>query len=182
MYRIGFLYPSVRGCDWNVSWRPPARPLPCCARNWVTPKRLLPHTSPSGLRARPAVTPLVDTINTRGREPPHRQEITRRAKKRQQKYSTKGLNKSGHIEGLLFSRTTQIHIPSDLVVGYWTSAVESSSPLDFLSLHAMWTPFGRLISYRIASIISMGCDFTTKSGGICSSFFVVHTTITLQSV
>ena len=33
------------------------------------------------------------------------------------------------------------HIPSDLVVDHWTSAVESSSPLDFLSLHVMWTPF-----------------------------------------
>ena len=24
---------------------------------------------------------------------------------------------------------------------HWTSAVESSAPLDFLSLHATWTPF-----------------------------------------
>jgi hypothetical protein len=54
----------------------------------------------------------------------------------------------------------------DVVVGYWTSAVESSSPLDFLSLHAMWTSFGGLISYKIMSIISVGCDFTTKSEGI----------------
>src|SRR5207253_9048475 len=58
------------------------------------------------------------------------------------------------------------HIPSDLVVDHWTSAVESSSPLDFLTLHAMWTPFGRLIWYKIMSIISVGCDFTTKSEGI----------------
>src|SRR6266853_4015948 len=55
---------------------------------------------------------------------------------------------------------------SDLVVDHGTSAVESSSPLEFLSLHAMWTPFGRLISYKIMSTISVGCDFTTKSGGI----------------
>ena len=32
---------------------------------------------------------------------------------------------------------------SDLVVDHWSSDVESSSPLDFLLLHAMWTPFGR---------------------------------------
>ncbi len=31
---------------------------------------------------------------------------------------------------------------------HWTSAVESSAPLDFLSLHATWTPFGRLISCK----------------------------------
>jgi hypothetical protein len=54
----------------------------------------------------------------------------------------------------------------DLVVDQWTSAVESSSPLDFLSLHTMRTPFGCLISYRIMSILSVGCDFTTQSGGI----------------
>jgi glutamyl-tRNA reductase len=30
----------------------------------------------------------------------------------------------------------------------------------------MWTSFGRLISYKIMSMISVGCDFTTKSGGI----------------
>src|SRR5712675_2324186 len=58
------------------------------------------------------------------------------------------------------------HIPSNLVVDHWTSAVESSSPLDFLSLYAMWTPFGRLINYKIMSTISVACDFTTKSGRI----------------
>ncbi len=56
---------------------------------------------------------------------------------------------------------------SDLVVDHWASAVESSSPLDFLSLHAVWTLLGRLIGYKIMSILSVGCDFTTKSGGIC---------------
>ena len=50
-------------------------------------------------RARPEVTPLVDTTSTRGREPPPRQEIICKDKKRQKKYS-KGLDKSGHIEGL----------------------------------------------------------------------------------
>jgi hypothetical protein len=58
------------------------------------------------------------------------------------------------------------HIPSDLVVDHLTSAVESSSPLDVLSLHVMWTPCRRLISYKVMSVISVGCDFTTKSGGI----------------
>src|SRR5438094_4772036 len=61
---------------------------------------------------------------------------------------------------------TMSHIPSDLVVDHWTSAVDSSSRLDFLSLHALWTPCGRLRSYKIMSIISVGCDFATKSGGI----------------
>src|SRR5438093_6715564 len=56
--------------------------------------------------------------------------------------------------------------PPDLVVDHWTSDVESSSPLDFLLLHAMWTPFGCLMSYKIRPIISVACDFTTKSGGI----------------
>src|SRR5438093_12528218 len=56
--------------------------------------------------------------------------------------------------------------PPDLVVDHWTSDVESSSPLDFRLLHAMWTPFGCLMSYEIRPIISVACDFTTKSGGI----------------
>src|SRR2546429_7898349 len=56
--------------------------------------------------------------------------------------------------------------PPDLVVDHWTSDVESSSPLDFRLLHAMWTPFGCLMSYKIRPIISAACDFTTKSGGI----------------
>jgi hypothetical protein len=43
----------------------------------------------------------------------------------------------------------------------------SSSSLDFLSLHALWAPFGRLMSCKIMSTISVACDFTTKSGGIC---------------
>src|SRR5438552_12846136 len=54
--------------------------------------------------------------------------------------------------------------PPDLVVDHWTSDVESSSPLDFRLLHAMWTPFGCLMSYKIRPIISVACDFTTKSG------------------
>src|SRR5437764_12621891 len=61
---------------------------------------------------------------------------------------------------------TMSHIPSDVVVDHWTSAVDSSSRLDVLSLHALWTPCGRLRSYKIISIISVGCDFATKSGGI----------------
>jgi len=34
----------------------------------------------------------------------------------------------------------------------------------------MWTPCGRLIHYKIMSIISAGCDFTTPSGGIGNFF------------
>ena len=56
--------------------------------------------------------------------------------------------------------------PPDLVVDHETSAVESSSSLDFLTLHALLIPCGRLIGYKIMSIISVGSDFTTKSGGI----------------
>src|SRR5438132_4297052 len=44
--------------------------------------------------------------------------------------------------------------------------LRAAHPLDFLSLHAMWTPVGSLISYKVMSTISVGCDFTTKSGGI----------------
>jgi len=60
----------------------------------------------------------------------------------------------------------KFHTPSDLVVDYWTSDVESNSPLDFLWRHALWTLFGHLMSCKIISIISVTCDFTTKSGGI----------------
>src|SRR5215470_14247535 len=63
--------------------------------------------------------------------------------------------------------TRKGHIPPDLVVDHWTSDVESNSPLDFLLLHALWTPFGRLMSYKIISIISVACDFTTKFDGMC---------------
>ena len=37
---------------------------------------------------------------------------------------------------------------SDLVVNHWTSDVESRSPLDFLLRHALWTPFGHLMSCK----------------------------------
>ena len=65
--------------------------------------------------------------------------------------------------------------PPDLVVDHWTSDVESSSPLDFRLLHAMWTPFGCLMSYKIRPIISVACDFTTKSGGIWFLFVLGNT-------
>src|SRR5947199_3813309 len=63
------------------------------------------------------------------------------------------------------------HTPSDLVVDHWTSGVESNSLLAFLLRHALWTPFGRLMSCKmmsckILSRISVPCDFTTQSGGI----------------
>jgi hypothetical protein len=54
----------------------------------------------------------------------------------------------------------------DFVVDQWNSDVERSSPRDFLWLHAMWTPFGHLMSCKIRPVISVACYFTTKSGGI----------------
>jgi hypothetical protein len=43
----------------------------------------------------------------------------------------------------------------------------------------MWTPFGRLMRYEIMSIISVACDFTTKSGGICN-FFVAQDSTAME--
>src|SRR5882724_8528450 len=51
------------------------------------------------------------------------------------------------------SSSASFQTPPDLVVDHWTSDVESSSPLDFRLLHAMWTPFGCLMSYKIRPII-----------------------------
>src|SRR6266446_298726 len=82
------------------------------------------------------------------------------------KLSSKGSERTCIRSGLTTFLPCTFTAHSDLVVDHWTSAVESSSPLDVLSLHAMWTPCGRLICYKIMSIISVGCDFTTKSGGI----------------
>ena len=73
----------------------------------------------------------------------------------------------------------QFQTPPNLVVGHWTLDVEGSSPVDFLVLHAMWTRFGRLMSYNIMSIISVACDFTTKSGGMWG--FEVTPSISLLS-
>src|SRR5215470_2436175 len=56
---------------------------------------------------------------------------------------------------------------SNLVVAHWTSAVESTSPLDFLWRHDLWMLCGCLMSYKIRPIISATCDFTTKFDGIC---------------
>src|SRR5215510_16105611 len=61
---------------------------------------------------------------------------------------------------------------NDLVVAYWTSDVEGTAPLDFLLRHALWTPSAYLMSCRIMSIISVVCDFTTKSGGIWTKHHV----------
>ena len=63
-------------------------------------------------------------------------------------------------------RSEKIHTPSNLVVAHWPSEVESTAPLDFLLRHGLWTPFGCLMSCKIRSIISVACDFTTKSDGI----------------
>src|SRR5262249_12070376 len=48
----------------------------------------------------------------------------------------------------------------------WTSDVESTAPLDVLLRHDLWTPFWCLMSFKVRSIISVACDFTTKSDGI----------------
>ena len=63
-------------------------------------------------------------------------------------------------------RNPKAHTPSNLVVAHWTADVESTAPLDFLWQHDLWTPFGCLMSCKIRSIISVCCDFTTKSDGI----------------
>src|SRR5215470_17399308 len=68
------------------------------------------------------------------------------------------------------------HTPSNLVVAYWPSEVESTAPLDFLLRHGLWTPFGCPMSCKIRSIISAACDFTTKSDGICN-FVLPHASL-----
>jgi hypothetical protein len=78
----------------------------------------------------------------------------------------KKLDDLGISTTLESNKSLPFHTPSDLVVDHWTSGVESNSLLDFLLRHALWTPLGRLISCKIMSIISVACDFTTKSGGI----------------
>ena len=50
-------------------------------------------------RVRPEANPPVDATSTRGREPQHHQEITPIDKEKTKKHS-KGLDNSGHIEGL----------------------------------------------------------------------------------
>jgi CHC2 zinc finger len=60
------------------------------------------------------------------------------------------------------AETGKFHTPSNLVVAHWPSDVESTAPLDFLLRHGLWTPFGCPMSCKIRSIISAGCDFTTK--------------------
>ena len=62
----------------------------------------------------------------------------------------------------------KIHTPSNLVVAHWTSDVESTAPLGVLLRHNLWIPSWCLISCKIRSIISVTCDFATKSDGICT--------------
>src|SRR5215467_2047589 len=65
-------------------------------------------------------------------------------------------------------RAQEYHTPSNLVVAHWTADVESTAPLGVLLRHNLWIPFWCLISCKIRSIISVACDFTTKSDGICA--------------
>jgi hypothetical protein len=78
--------------------------------------------------------------------------------------NSKGSESTCILSGLATFLHCAFTAHSDLVVDHWTSDGESSSPLDFLLLHAMWAPFGRLMSHKIMSIISVTCDFTINPG------------------
>src|SRR2546426_375899 len=82
------------------------------------------------------------------------------------KLSSKGSERTCIRSGLTTFLPCTFTAHSDLVVSHWTSDVESNSPLDVLWRHALWTPFRRLMSCKIMSIISVACNFTTKSGGM----------------
>src|SRR5262249_19697372 len=69
-----------------------------------------------------------------------------------------------HLNGMITN--DKFHTPSNVVVAHWTSDVESTAPLGVLLRHNLWIPFWCLISCKIRSIISVICDFTTKSDGI----------------
>jgi len=58
------------------------------------------------------------------------------------------------------------HIPSDFVVAYEASEVESRSCRAVWLLHKVWTTFCCLIRTKITLAISMPWSFTTSSGGI----------------
>ena len=51
--------------------------------------------------------------------------------------ATRALQHIGHTIAHADGKERKTHIPSDLVVNHWTSAVESSSPLDFLLRHVL---------------------------------------------
>ena len=75
--------------------------------------------------------------------------------------ATGALRRTGSIAppdppGFLATDRRGRHIPSSLVVNQWVGDVASSSPRDFLLLHNLWTPFGRLIRSHITSKISTG--------------------------
>jgi hypothetical protein len=58
-------------------------------------------------RVRPEANPLVDATSTRGREPPHHQEITHIDKEKTKKRS-KELDNCGHIEGLRIAHVVSV--------------------------------------------------------------------------
>jgi hypothetical protein len=70
--------------------------------------------------------------------------------------------------GLVFGNFSDkfFYIPPDLVVNQLPFDGESSSNLDFICLRDVSTTFCPLMSGKIRPIISIPCDFTTKSGGI----------------
>src|SRR4029453_18997656 len=80
--------------------------------------------------------------------------------------SSKGSESTCILSGIATFLHYAFTAHSNLVVAHWTSDVESTAPLDVLLRHDLWTPFWCLISCKIRSIISVACDFTTKSDGI----------------
>src|SRR6266849_8806908 len=54
------------------------------------------------------------------------------------------------------------HIPSDLVVDSCPHMLRAAQPL----ISRGYTTRGRKTSHKIKPTISIGCDFTTKSGGV----------------
>src|SRR5713226_261788 len=80
--------------------------------------------------------------------------------------NSKGSESTCILSGLATFLPCAFTAHSDFVVDQWASDGESSSPLDFLVLHDLWTTFHRLMMPQITSTISIVCDFTTKSGGV----------------
>jgi hypothetical protein len=69
--------------------------------------------------------------------------------------SSKGSERTCIRSGLATFLHDAFTAHSDLVVDRWTSEMKSSSSLDFLVLYSVWTTFGRLMSDKITSVISM---------------------------
>src|SRR6266849_9166876 len=97
---------------------------PHAARDWRNGRVVFPHTMPEGR-----------LVNLYGRAVGTAEQVPK-------------AKRHDHLPG------GKGHIPSDLVVNQWVRDVVSSSPRDFLSLHNLWTTFGRLIRSHITSKIS----------------------------